>query len=481
MDAFPMHQPPYPHHAFPFLMRQTIEEVQRNIQAPYALVSMAILGATSLSCQGLISVKLPTGKECPVSLNLLCIAESGERKSTVDALIYEAFHQADQRAAAKYKLALETYRAELNLWAMEKLVLQRSSHKRHRKSESLEALVAERVAHANREPSPPRLRQFIRENITSRAIIKALEGTNESIGLITDEGDVLFRTDAMKHVGMLNRAYDSPALLPLDRVECEHVYVSRPCVTVSIQSQSSVVMKHFSKYGDTARGSGHLARYLIAWPASTKGWRVVQTSEHVWEHLPRLQARFTELIEAYTTAIDSGVVNRRTIEFNEDAKARWFQQAATTEWMLRPGDYLHDLHDFGSKAMEIVARVAALLHHASGEEGKISLDTLDRAIAIVGWHVDEAKRLFSADFSQPQDQVDAKSVCAYLRHRVWAGPSSNSWIAKNLVLRNGPVRDRGRLNAALDYLIRIGAIWIGVAPVNKRKFVNLYDTFFSSM
>lgn len=481
MDAFPMNQPPYPHHAFPYLMRQAIEEVQRNIQAPHALVSMAVLGATSLACQGLISVKLPTGKECPVSLNLLCIAESGERKSTVDALIYQAFHRADQRAAAQYKTALESYRADMNLWAMEKAVLQRSPSTRSRGSESLEDPVAERLAHANREPSPPRLRQFIRENITSRAITQALEGTNESIGLITDEGDVLFRTDAMRHVGTLNRVWDSPALLPLDRVKGDHLYVSRPCVTVSIQSQSAVVTKHFTKHADTARGSGHLARYLIAWPTSTQGWRVVQTGEHVWEHLPQLQARFTELIEAYVNAIESGIVTRQVIEFSADAKARWFQQAATTEWMLRPGDYLHDLHDFGSKAMEIVTRVAALLHHASGEEGKISLDTLERAIAIVGWHVDEAKRLFSADFAQPQDQVDAKAICAYLRHRVWAGPSSNSWIAKNLVLRNGPIRDRSRLNAALDYLVQVGAVWIGVAPVNKRKFVNLHNAFFSSM
>lgn len=481
MNEFPMNQPPYPDQAFPLLMWHAIHEVQHNIQAPHALVSMAVLGAASLACQGLISVKLPTGKECAVSLNLLCIAESGERKSTVDALIYRPFHDADQLAASRYKVNLENYRAEMNMWTMERVVLQRPLPKARRDGKASEELALERMAHAKREPSRPRLRQFIRENITSRALVNVLEGTNESIGLITDEGDVLFRSDAMKHVGMLNRVWDSPALLPLDRMECEHVYVSRPCVTVSIQSQSAVVKKHFAKGDNTARGSGHLARYLIAWPASTQGWRVVHTAEHVWEHLPALQARFSELINAYVTAIEAGIVSRQVIEFSDDAKARWFQQAATTEWLLRPGDYLHDLNDFGSKAMEIVARVAALLHHVSGDEGTISLDILERAIAIVSWHVDEAKRLFSADFIQPQDQVDAKAVCVYLRQRIWAGPSSNSWVLKNHILRNGPVRQRNRLNAALDYLIKIGAVWIGISPVKKPKFVNLSDMFFSSM
>src|SRR3546814_10182349 len=78
----------------------------------------------------------------------------------------------------------------------------------------------------------------------------------------------------------------------------------------------------------------------------------------------------------------SGKVERDPVEFSDDAKARWFAQASKTEWMLRPGDYLHDITDFGSKAMEIVARLAAVMHYFGGEQGKISLDTLERAISI---------------------------------------------------------------------------------------------------
>ena len=285
----------------------------------------------------------------------------------------------------------------------------------------------------------------------------------------------------MQGLGNLNRAWDSPPILSLDRAEHDHVFVSRPRLTVSILTQPAVLRNYLSRHGEEARGSGHLARYLVAWPTSTQGYRFVQPNELAWDHMPTLHARFAELIQEYLAMRASGHIQRKVLEFTPDAKERWFQLANHTEWLLRPGDFFHDMNDFASKAMEMVARVAALFHHVNREEGHISLDTLNRAIAIVGWHLEEAKRLFSTDVIQPQDQVDAQAICGHLRHRVWTGNVTTSWIGRNELLRNGPIRDRGRLNAALDVLQNAGAIWIGVAPQNKKKFVNLYATFFSAL
>src|SRR3546814_19785268 len=91
----------------------------------------------------------------------------------------------------------------------------------------------------------------------------------------------------------------------------------------------------------------------------------------------------------------SGKVERDPVEFSDDAKARWFAQASKTEWMLRPGDYLHDITDFGSKAMEIVARLAAVMHYFAGEQGKKTLDTLARASRFFSSPFDQYKARFS--------------------------------------------------------------------------------------
>lgn len=189
----------------------------------------------------------------------------------------------------------------------------------------------------------------------------------------------------------------------------------------------------------------------------------------------------TGLLDQYDTVVATGTVCREQLEFSEDAKARWFSLARETEWMLRPGDYLHDINDFASKVMEILGRLAAVFHYFSGETGLITLDTLERAFAVMIWHVDEYKRLFSPEFVMPQDQIDARSVVSYLRRFVWRGTGSASWIAKNDLLRNGPLRSRDRLGAALHVLETDRAIWILAGQKNRRRYVHLNDPFFASL
>ena len=100
--------------------------------------------------------------------------------------------------------------------------------------------------------------------------------------------------------------------------------------------------------------------------------------------------------------------------------------------------------------MEILARLAAALHYFGGEGGRITLDTLERSFAIINWHIGAYKALFSPQFVVPQDQLDAQAIAQYMRLHSWGGPTSDTYVPKNHLRRNGPVRDKTRLNAALE-------------------------------
>ncbi|MDA3876378.1 MAG: DUF3987 domain-containing protein, partial [Halothiobacillus sp.] len=76
---------PFPVHSLPPLLRDAVIEVQKNSQAPSALVVASALSAISLACQGAVNVLRPGDLLSPTSLYLLTIAESGERKTSVDA------------------------------------------------------------------------------------------------------------------------------------------------------------------------------------------------------------------------------------------------------------------------------------------------------------------------------------------------------------------------------------------------------------
>jgi hypothetical protein len=473
--------PPYPMHAFHVVVRNAGFELQRNLQAPGAMIGMSLAFAIAIACQGLIVVKLPFGQECPVTQNMLLFGGSGERKSPVHTRVFGPFIDADVLMEKAYKAALVEYQVESDWWQAVNNSVRREIDKACRDGEGMSEAKAKLAAHAKLKPKKPKLRTLMRSDITQRAIMNALEGDGESIAIMTDDGESLFKSGAMSNLGVLNRLWDSPKNLPLDRAEQEHVAVQNPRVSIWIMTQEEVLKSYCEKRGKLARGSGHWARYLVGYPLTTKGTRWVALDEHVWEHLPKFHARVRELLVRFQDMAESGKMEHEVIEFSEDAKVRWIQQANNTEWMIRPGEYMSDIDDFASKTMEIIARLAASMHYFAGDGGKISLDTLERAIEFVAWHVDEFTRLFSTQPVMPQEQMDAYDVTMWLRTHVWRGCGSQSWVAKNHLLQYGPVRNRNRLNAALGVLNDQYAIWLGKNPKSKKWFVNLYDKFFAEV
>lgn len=77
----------YPEGFLPPILRDAVREVQSFVQAPMALVSASALSVLSVAAQGLVNVRRDAQLVGPVSLYLLTVADSGERKSTCDAIL----------------------------------------------------------------------------------------------------------------------------------------------------------------------------------------------------------------------------------------------------------------------------------------------------------------------------------------------------------------------------------------------------------
>lgn len=243
-----------------------------------------------------------------------------------------------------------------------------------------------------------------------------------------------------------------------------------PRLSVGLILQPDVLKKYLENHGGFVRGSGHWARYLFAWPKSIQGGRFDYGEKHVWKHLPSFHARMTELITEYDQKIEAGSVDRVTVELSDAAIVNWREMINVTEGMLQPLGYLSDIKDFASKAMEIACRIAAALHWFTQQEGKISLDTFQRATNIVEWHLHEYKRIFSPLYQMSSVQQTASSLLTYLKSNYFDRGLSR--IPKNLVLRNGPVRPKARFDDAVDLLVAQQMIWIGNDPSNK-SYLNI--------
>jgi hypothetical protein len=460
--------PPYPVDGSLFELAPLVREIQTKVQAPDALISMAVLTAVSLACQGLVDVQLPTGQIRPVSLYFLNIAESGERKSAVDGIVSAPIYAHDEARAVKYEEDLSQYMCEMRVWRTTEQVLQDKLKKAVYKEERIDEIKGRLEAHEKHKPIKPRLRQLVRQDMSERALIDVLEGDSESIALMADEGEVVINGSAMATFSVHNRTWDGARTLTLDRGGDVHIVARNPRATISVMVQPAVLKKYLRRHGDLARGSGFWARVLVGSPTSTQGFRFVYWYNEHWTYLPGFHDRIKALLEEYDRRRAEGPIERKVLGFSPEAVARWIQLTNQVEALLQPFGYLNDIKDFASKAMEITGRIAALLHFFTKQQGPISLEALQRAFEILGWHIDEFKRLFGHHVGVPQVQSDAKVLVSYLHTHFYQ--SGILTAPRNAVLRNGPIRPVARFNEVLDYLVACGKVWIGV--VGRRRFIN---------
>lgn len=81
----PLEATPYPDDALPGILGDAVRQAQTFVQAPMALVACSALSTLSVAVQGLVNVWRDHHLAGPVSLYLLALADSGERKTTCDA------------------------------------------------------------------------------------------------------------------------------------------------------------------------------------------------------------------------------------------------------------------------------------------------------------------------------------------------------------------------------------------------------------
>ncbi|UCU95203.1 YfjI family protein [Hydrogenophaga taeniospiralis] len=445
----------YPIDSLPTILHDALVDLTFNIQAPIPLSAITLLTAISVASQKRIKVKLPIGgMPRSVCLYLLAIAESGSRKSVLDSQVSAIFYRRDEAAEVAHANDMASFSAEYDVWSEINRALVGEIARQARKGEGdvNESLYSKLSAHRKREPIKPRLRRLMRQDATERAIIDALQGTGESIALIVDEGEVLLRSALLSKTGVLNKIWDG-GTVTLDRANDVSITARQPKMTVSILVQNEVLQDYIAKRGASVRGSGFWARFLVTYPPSTQGTRFsVPEGERTEDGLKRFQERIEQMIN------DEGE-EPLVYEFDAYAKQYWFNMVDMIESMIQPWGYLNDISDYASKAGEITARIAALLHHFGEQQGQISVETLMRAQKIMYFHLDEFKKIFAPPAPVPQFQIDADSLRHYLQTNFW---SRGQWaVPRNLVLRCGPVRPKSRFVAALDHLCINGVLWIG--------------------
>lgn len=148
---------------------------------------------------------------------------------------------------------------------------------------------------------------------------------------------------------------------------------------------------------------------------------------------------------------EEGALTPALLSLAADTKDAWRKYHDAIESELVSGGELYDVRDVASKTADNAVRLAALFQiFEHGVGGAIELEAFEGASRIAAWHLNEARRFFG-ELAQPAELADAARLDSWLIEH--CKQRRTDIVVKNHARQHGPLRDGGRLDAAIRELI----------------------------
>jgi putative DNA primase/helicase len=232
--------------------------------------------------------------------------------------------------------------------------------------------------------------------------------------------------------------------------------------------QEPTLREFFNRSGALARGTGFLARFLVAWPESTQGSRFFTEAPDNWPHVAAFDQRIAAILNHDAPINDDKVLEPPLLAFSPEAKAAWVEFHNQIESELRSGGELYDVRDVASKAADNAARLATLFQIFEHGIGAVSLESFESASRIVAWHLNESRRFFG-ELALPVEIAYAVRLDTWLLE--YCKRERKQEIATREAQRLGPLREKESLTQALQELADLNRI--RVTRDGKKKTVNV--------
>jgi putative DNA primase/helicase len=434
-----------------------VEEVVGFVKAPVPMVASSALAALSLAIQAHADAKRLEKLHGPVGLFILVIADSGERKSTCDGFFTKTISDYEEAQAEAAKPALKDHRAAIEAWEAKRGGVKEKIRQLAKEQKSTAGMESALRDLEHDKPEQPRIPRLLYADATPEALAYGLAKQWPSGGVVSAEAGIVFgshgmgKDSVMRNLGLLNQLWDGKSLT-IDRRSTESFTVRGARLTVALQVQEPTLREFFTRSGALARGTGFLARFLVAWPESTQGQRPFTDPPANWPHLATFHRRIAAILDQPAPIDEDGALTPPMLSLAPEAKAAWVEYHNAIESELSSGGELYDVRDVASKSADNAARLAALFQMFEGAGGAIGLEAFEGASRITAWHLNEARRFFG-ELALPAELADAARLDRWLIEHCQKGKTH--FVGKNHVRQHGPLRDGGRLDAAIRELAEL--------------------------
>lgn len=337
--------------------------ITEQVGAPLEMVCSSMLAGAALCVQQFYNIEA-FGSQRPISLFFVTIAESGERKSTVDKIVLSEHYKWRKEKEKIYQDEKSRYISDLEEW----------KNNQHSKDASKPKYP---------KPTMPKAPVLFMSEPTVEGIFYCLKFHRDSIGLFADEGGAFLGGHSMKQentkatLAKLNQLWDGS---PIDRIrkgkddgEIDVLYGKR--VSAHLMLQSKLADELFNN--EYAKSQGFLARCLTCQPKSTVGERKFVYTIPIPEEMSEYNKTVRMFLES--RPVENPVVLIPTTEALKLIESFYYE----VEPKQKYGMGLSTVRDFASKAIEHCIRIAAVLESFENPASvSIAAETMARAIEI---------------------------------------------------------------------------------------------------
>lgn len=388
--------------------------IARKVCVPDALAGQAVLAAASLAAQAHADVQLPFGQCRPLSLYCITVAGSGDRKSSADNEALWPLKKRERALREKFDADWEEWQAASAAW--------HAKRKRLEADKGIEDLKGA-LLDLGPEPARPLHPMLTFSDATLEGILKAWPNAHASLGLFASEGGTfsggagMTSENRLKTSAGLSELWDNRPSKRLRSGDGVMIHERRR-LAVHLMMQPDVAGDFF---GDgVLRDQGLLSRVLIAAPDSIAGTRFYRDPTPEDEAaIHAYGARLLAMLEA-PWPLAEGCRNElepRALVMDSGAKASWVEFFNSVEEGSAKGEAFADIRDFAAKAGEHAARIAGVLTIVEDMgAASISKSTMDAAITLVDWYLNETLRL-SSTAKTDNRLVKAEELLSWMKSR----------------------------------------------------------------
>lgn len=442
---------PYPVDALPSIIQDAVLHYQKYGQQPISLIACSALANVSLACQALANVARDELLTSPTSLFFLVVASSGERKSAVDKTFGQAIRNWELQVRETLQDEVRASKSLHQSWRAQRAGL--LSQIRRSASDPLlnsDILENQYIALMDEEPIIPLVPMLFFEDTTQEALAHHLANGWPSASLWSDEGGLVLsghgmQSNSTKFIALLNRLWDGKEFIA-HRKTTDSFVVQHRRLTLNLMMQPLLLEQLLAKNDNISRQSGFLARCLISYPESNMGERFYKEPPKSSMALNKFNNQIQKCLNQSLYLDRSGCKHIETIQLSKAAKRIWVKFFNGTELGLKHQPHLVLIKDFASKAAENVARLAGLFQLFDGKEQDINSESLEQAIEIINWHLNETNKIMNSTNYNTQNN-SATKLLHWLLHK------GHSSITTRGLRQYGPIREKDKLNIALDQLI----------------------------